>query len=102
MSDSRSIFLPRRFYAEGALCNAGMLDSVIMKRVSVLCCTNLCGEAPGEIRKSQQVKVAESRTGDCAWKQGLQCRLLCVQWFQAFQVTGKRGGKGINGHFAHV
>lgn len=53
--------------------------------------TDLCGEAPGEIRKPQQVKVAESRTGDCAWTQG-----LCVPQFQTFQVTGKRGGRGIN------
>lgn len=80
MSDSRRIFLPWGLPAGKEL--SAVLYILGMKCILVVFCTELCGDVPGEMKRPQEVKVAESSLSGWAWKQGLQCRLLCAQELQ--------------------
>lgn len=90
----RSVFLPWWFHAEGALCSTGVwYSTVVTKHVSCV----LHRPPRGSTRRDNNSSGSQGcSSSGCAWKEGLKCRLLYAKWFQVFQVTGIRGGKGIN------
>lgn len=90
MSDSRRVYLPWGFHAETALCSAGVLYRIIMKHAPVLFCTDLCGETPGEMRKPQQVKVAESRSTDSARSKDFSVGYFVFSGFRHFRLQGEK------------